>query len=145
MADYYFCNGTTQRNTPCQNHVSSEGDRCRHHGGGGGPGKMLSSAYKAGKVALDAICYLYACSDAVPYAIELASKGLGVFSKLLSFFETDDPNMVRQKFIDQERLVESKLATMDAQELREYSALCNHLVALVREEKYEEQVVYRTM
>ena len=130
-------------NLPCQVHVPEEGDKCHFHDGGGGPGpvKITTSIFTASKSALDAICYLHAASDAVPFAIELAKNGLGIFGKLVGMPKLD--SLALSQFYDTNRNeIVRRLSTMDERELREFVAVSNHLVALVQNNEGEKLPVY---
>ncbi|UTM56716.1 hypothetical protein L4174_012945 [Photobacterium sp. CCB-ST2H9] len=153
MASYYFCNGTTSKNKPCQNHVSKEGEKCRFHNGGGGGGDALKATYRAGKAALDAICYLHSCSDAFSFIIDLASKSLelmGYSLKFTSNHSSPSYRTNRQSFAEDfkywynenEDHVTSVLESLDVEDFQQFSALCNLLVALKQEEQQDEYPPY---
>jgi len=126
MAEYYFCNGTTRRNTPCQIHVQREGDRCRHHGDGGGP----RAAYKAGRKALEAICHVHNVYDAMSAAYLLASKALDILRSLVAGSGLNR-SQLENEFLKNELDIILKLDSLSEQEMTEYSAICNYLIALM--------------
>lgn len=135
MAKYYFCNGTTSKELPCQIHVPEERSRCHFHSGGGGPSpfKIATTVYKTTRNALDLLCYLYTLNDAIPFAIEIGREGLGLFTSLAGLSEVE-PSELRDFFEKNKLEIIRRYSTMEERELRKYVAMVNHIVATIDSE-----------
>ena len=143
MAKYYYCNGTTKLDLPCQIPVPKERDRCHFHnddGGGPGPKAVASSIYKMAKATLDAICYIHSASDAVPFAIELAKKGLDLLNIIVNA-DYDEPSDLFEEYANNESIIISNLESRREEELIQLVGLCNHILSYASAEKGNEAVV----
>jgi len=128
MAKYYFCNGTTKKNLPCQNPVPKEKDRCPYHrSGGGGPGSSIFSLLKSG---VDAMLYTHAVKEASPFVIEVIRRVIEIFSsnfhirardieELSSILENNETNITRI------------INSMDEINIREIVAISNFAVSII--------------
>jgi len=143
MAEYYFCNGTTAKNKPCQIHVPEEGNKCHFHSGGDGPNRIevARAIFKAAKAGIDAICYLHAASDAVPFALELAKSGLKVFGNLIGMTNLSSTEL-SEFYEKHEMIIVVRLSNETEDNLRNLAAFANHLVSLVEENNRDKEVMY---
>ena len=126
MAEYYFCNGTTRANRPCQNHVDKEGHKCRFHNGGGGPTEMAKRAFSSGKSVLDMIVYIHSASDASEFLIELTNKTLGYFSKAFDL-ELQEAKQMLELYLEQEKVICHQISKASSDQLQAFYGRCNFL------------------
>ena len=132
MARYYFCNGTTKKNRPCQNPVPMEGDKCAYHrDGGGGPGPSIFSLLKTG---VEGMVWLHAAHGATMFTIEVGKRLIEIIGAHLNI-HVDGIEDLASALEANEREVTRRINSLSEDRIREIVAISNLIVALSDEEE----------
>jgi hypothetical protein len=129
MANYYFCNGTTKKNRPCQNPVRNEGGKCAYHDGGRGPNRPGPSVFPLLKTGVERLIWFHATYTASNFTIELVTKLIEICAVHLNIHVNDIDELISTLEVN-ERDITIRLNSLGEIGISEIVSFSNFAVAI---------------
>ena len=142
MAKYYYCNASTKKELPCQNHVKKESDRCWIHDGSSGPDFLFKNILYG----LNGIILTHASYEAIIFSAGLIRKLIDTIPSL-SFLSSQQEmgqellEKIISEFANNQDIIISQLLSFNEDQIFELCSFLNPVIqfSLLETEQTEQQ------